>query len=194
MHRAGRVRSCHSDYSDALRHNPTDGLAVAAYGNRGNAYRNQGEYDRAIADYDAALSLNPNDEVTAGLYFNRGNTNADQEQYDLAIADFDVAPGSESGPRRGILQEGRWLFPKRGLRPGGADYDAFLRFDAEDSTAYLSRGLAYFYKEEYVLAIDDFNVVLQLCPEFPFPYVMRGMAFDFNGQHDQAIADYESGS
>ena len=45
-----------SDYSDALRLNPGGALAIAAYGNRGNAYRAQDEHDLALADYDSSPS------------------------------------------------------------------------------------------------------------------------------------------
>jgi len=34
--------------------------AAAAFYNRGHAYRNQGQFDRAIDDYDQALKLRPN--------------------------------------------------------------------------------------------------------------------------------------
>ena len=38
-----------------IRHNYAN-----AFYNRGNAYRNKNEYDRAIADYNQALLINPN--------------------------------------------------------------------------------------------------------------------------------------
>ncbi len=42
--------------------------SASAYNNRGVAYKNKGEYDRAIADYDKAISLNPK---YASAYNNR---------------------------------------------------------------------------------------------------------------------------
>ena len=41
---------------------------VFAFNNRGNAYKNKGQYDRAIQDYDEVIRLDPNQAVT---FFNR---------------------------------------------------------------------------------------------------------------------------
>ena len=61
---------------------------AVAYNNRGNVYRNLGQYQQAIADYDKAIELNPNDAVA---HNNRGHAYADQGQYQQTIADFDKA-------------------------------------------------------------------------------------------------------
>jgi tetratricopeptide (TPR) repeat protein len=47
-----------SDYDQAIRINPK---YAHAYGGRGGAYENKGDYARALADYDQSLRLNPND-------------------------------------------------------------------------------------------------------------------------------------
>ncbi len=59
-----------------------------AFFNRGNAYADKGQYDRAIADYGRAIRLDPDEAVA---FYNRGNAYADKGQYDRAIADFDRA-------------------------------------------------------------------------------------------------------
>src|SRR5262245_40829284 len=48
---------------------------------RGNAYRKEGQYDRAIADYDQAIRIDPN---LADAYFSRGAAYDEKEQYDRA--------------------------------------------------------------------------------------------------------------
>lgn len=55
---------------------------------RGNAYLNKGEDDRAIADYDVAISLDPG---YAEAYGRRGDAHFNKRDYDQAIADYDAA-------------------------------------------------------------------------------------------------------
>ena len=65
--------------------NVAGGNLAAAYSNRGNAYDNKGQYDRAFADFNRAIELKPE---YANAYYNRGNTYKHKRQYDKAIADF----------------------------------------------------------------------------------------------------------
>ncbi|MGJ4941047.1 tetratricopeptide repeat protein [Bradyrhizobium sp. HKCCYLS1011] len=61
---------------------------VAAYNNRGLAFRSNGEVDRAIADYDQAIRLMPDYHVAIN---NRGVALMAKGEFDRAIADFDRA-------------------------------------------------------------------------------------------------------
>ena len=49
------------DYSTAINRNPSN---PQTYVDRGDAYYNKGEYDRAIEDYDAAIDLDENDSYS----------------------------------------------------------------------------------------------------------------------------------
>lgn len=59
---------------------------VAAYNNRGVAFRSSGELDRAIEDYDQAIRLMPDYHVAIN---NRGVALMAKGELDRAIADFD---------------------------------------------------------------------------------------------------------
>ena len=52
------------------------------------AYRNQGDYDKAIADFTAALGLEP---LYAPALNNRGNAYFYKGEYDQSIADYNAA-------------------------------------------------------------------------------------------------------
>ena len=59
-----------------------------AYNNRGLAYSDKGENDRAIADYTEAIRLDPK---YANAYINRGLAYREKGETDRAIADFTEA-------------------------------------------------------------------------------------------------------
>src|SRR6266446_2976449 len=59
-----------------------------ALANRGYAYRNKCDYDRAIRDHDQAIKLDPNNALA---FVDRGSAYAGKREYDRAIRDFDEA-------------------------------------------------------------------------------------------------------
>jgi tetratricopeptide (TPR) repeat protein len=63
-------------------------IAWRTYNNRGIAYNNQGDYDRAIADYTEAIRLDPK---YAGAFSNRGTAYRNKGDNGRAIADYTEA-------------------------------------------------------------------------------------------------------
>ena len=55
--------------------------------NRGYAYNETGDYDKAIADCDKAIELDPED---ATAYRSRGDAYEEKGDYDKAIKDYDM--------------------------------------------------------------------------------------------------------
>ena len=71
--------------SRVLAHNPKDAVA---YNDRGDAYFNKGEFDRAVADSDPDVLLDPK---FARACNNRGEVYEARNDPDRALADFDQA-------------------------------------------------------------------------------------------------------
>ena len=113
-------------------------LADALY-YRGNAYKGQKQYTRAIADYSQAIRLKPDD---AGAFYNRGRAYRSQKQYAKAIADFDQV--IRLGP------DYAWTFDDRGITyflwgkysRAIADFDEAIRLDSNKPQFYYDRGVA----------------------------------------------------
>jgi tetratricopeptide (TPR) repeat protein len=61
---------------------------VMVYNQRGLAYYEQREFERAIADFDKAIALKPD---FADAYYSRANTHFVQNQYEQAVADYEQA-------------------------------------------------------------------------------------------------------
>ena len=62
--------------------------AFLALNDRGNAYDEKGDFEKAIADYSESIRLRP-DYATA--YYNRANSHNALEETEKAIADLDAA-------------------------------------------------------------------------------------------------------
>ncbi len=67
-----------------------------AYSNRGLAYGDKGEYDRAITDYDKAIALNPEDAVA---YYNRGVAYEELGNKQQAATDYQKALSLRPGDK-----------------------------------------------------------------------------------------------
>lgn len=72
-------------YNAAVSKNPGSPMA---FNNRGAAYQNRGEDNKAVADYTRAITLK---QDYANAYMNRGNIYLKQKLFDQAIADFTKA-------------------------------------------------------------------------------------------------------
>ncbi len=65
-----------------------DRKSAAAYNNRGDAWSNKKEYDKAIYDYNEAIQIVPNFEMAYG---NRGEAWSHKKEYGKAVSDYDEA-------------------------------------------------------------------------------------------------------
>ena len=99
----------------------------AAYHNRGIAWGEKKEYDKAIADFDEAIRLDPKDAVA---YNNRGIAWHDKREYDKAIADYTEAIRLDPEARRRVHATGAiaW-YAKEEYDKAIADYTEAIRLD-----------------------------------------------------------------
>ena len=78
-----RIRGCTQIIERGKRE--TREYRAIAYNNRGLAYQEKGEVDRAVADFTTAIKFNPND---ARVYNNRGVAYEQKGDKEQAIADY----------------------------------------------------------------------------------------------------------
>lgn len=60
----------------------------------------------------------------------------------------------------------------------------------ELAMSYLTRGIAWMYKEDYDKAIADCNEAIRLDPQYALAYYGRGIIWQKKGDNDKAIADF----
>jgi tetratricopeptide (TPR) repeat protein len=188
------------------------------YYERANLYRDEGNYERAIADYSAAIQLtDSHDYKYISIYLcARGSVYYEKGEYGKAIADYSEAiriDPSETTFRR----RGDFYFARHEYDNAITDYSEAIRLDYkrqelfyscdEDvpdifTKNFYSRGCAYTEKKEYDKAIADFNEAISLCHEhFSFDTTAsysktvlylygRGCAYAGKGEYDKAITDF----
>ena len=132
-----------------------------AYNNRGNAYDEIGQFNRAVQDYDRAIGLDPSD---INAFVNRGFAYGNLGQYTLSLGDYDRA--IELNPNNATAWQSRCDAKARAGQFAEAlpDCQQTLRLDPDSAIATYSRGLIYEGDGDTIAAIDRYRKALELNP------------------------------
>lgn len=160
-----------------------------AYNNRGLAYKEIGQVERAIDDYNAAIRLAPAD---AKPYTNRGIVFGEIGQFEQAMEDFNAAIALN--PKYADAYTSRGLvFEIRGqLEMAVEDYNTAIELKPLNMEAYLNRGVAFARMAQFDRAIKDYDRAISLNPYDYLTYSNRGIALSKSGQVTAAIKDFTS--
>jgi tetratricopeptide (TPR) repeat protein len=170
-----------------LKQNPSNEIAAAAYNNRGIAYDDKGDHDRAMADYNQAISLDPKD---ASHYFNRGNAYQDKDDDQHAIADYTKAIALDPKLARAYVKRGISYENADKHDEAIADLTKAIELAPKEATIYLARANAYDGKDDYDRSIADYNKAIELNPEDPVIFRFRGDVYKEKHDYERAVADY----
>lgn len=175
----------------ALKPGKTDYLADA-YFLRGNANRDNGSLDLAIADYNTALSYKPS---MATVYMNRGLVRYRQSDYVRAIADLTKA--GEIDPKESEVYYNRgFVYDKKGdTAKAIVDYDKYISMNSAEpaklADGYSRRGVVYFDLNDLTQALNDLSMAIRLSPETALFYTQRAKIYRKQGKTALATADEE---
>ena len=163
------------------------GKTFFAYNNRGIAYSDRGQYDKAIEDYNKAIAMNP-DYFRA--YNNRGVVFSRTGLYERAIEDFskaiDLNPKfDDARSNRGVAYDKTGQFEK-----AMEDFRMAILLNPVSEKAYINRGVAYQRAGMLDRAIKDFDAAIYINPNSHTAYNNRGICFYKKGLLDRAIEDY----
>jgi tetratricopeptide (TPR) repeat protein len=128
----------------------------------GDAHRDKGEHDKAIAQYQEAIKIDPNRE--AG-WFLCGLTRWEQRDYARAITDFTKAIERDAKSARSYAYRGFCRFQLREADAALADFNKAIDLDPEFSPAYVGRATYYFYKGERAKVREDYGKAKTLDPK-----------------------------
>ncbi len=163
-----------------------------AYGNRGFAYYNKGEYAKALSDFNKAIEFNPRDFLA---YNNRGMTYAQVKgDYAKAISDFNKA--LDINPRYAEAYNNRgntYAIGKGEYDHAISDYNKAIEFNPNYVDAYNNRGNIYAQgKGEYIKAIPDYAKAIEINPTGAQTYFNMAIAYEKVGRKKEAIEAYKA--
>ena len=179
------------EYTQKIKEEPDNAIY---YYNRGNTYKNLGDYqnaienyDKAIQDYSKAIELNPNN---ASYFDNRGNIYFNLENYDKAIQDFNKA--IELNPNNALTyyNRGSAYNNLKNYDKAIQDFNKAIELNSNNASYFNNRGSAYGNLEKYEEAIQDFNKAIELNPNNPSYFSNRGSAYGNLEKYEEAIQDF----
>ena len=169
--------------------NDTPRNRAIAYYDRGNAYKNLKDYDRALSDYSEALKLDPQ---YAHAYLNRGWVYAAKNDAARSIADSTRAIELDPTEKLAYLDRGLAYRFQRNFDAAIADYSQAIKLGANAGRDYQGRGLAYAGKGDFQSAVGDYNEAIKRGPADAQTLWARADAYRLMNKLDPAIADYDA--
>jgi tetratricopeptide (TPR) repeat protein len=173
------IRGC----TRLIEKDPSDAVA---YYNRGVAYDEEKDYDRAIADYTRVIEVHPQ----AAAYSNRGYAYTHKRDSDRAFADYASAVETDAGYADTYFNRGNAYDDIKDFDRAVVEYSKAIAIDAMSADFYSDRGLAYAANGHYDRAIADYDRALVIDPYDAQAYDSRGGAYVGLGRNDDAIADF----
>jgi Flp pilus assembly protein TadD len=156
------------------------------WNNRGHAYNELHQYDKALADFTKAIELAPKN-VT--VWSNRGYAYLELHQYDKAIADYSKAIELDPKMAAAWNNRGYAYLELHQYDKAIADYSKAIELDPKDAAAWNNRGLAYQEFHQYDKAVADHTKAIELDPKKVAAWTSRGVAYMRLREYDQALAD-----
>lgn len=155
----GQYERAVQTYTDNLKLKPTD---VTMLYNRGRAYQEMGEYNKARIDFESALAYDPNNfQVLLSL----SAVQLEEKKYASALLYATKAEAIPGAPAMASFLKGRALhqlgLPEDALKA----YGNAIQIDKDFGQAYLNRGLLKIALDRKKQACEDFKLASVL--EYP---------------------------
>jgi lipoprotein NlpI len=157
------------------------------FSNRGLAYYNQKDYERAVQDYDQAIRLGL---IDADLFYRRGLVYFENNDYNRAIRDFDEALKLDADNAAAWYKRGWAYESKRDYDQAIRDYDRAISLQPHDGFAFIRRANALQEKRLYERALADYEAATQLDPKFALER-SKGFLFFYLGRMTQSAEMFE---
>jgi serine/threonine-protein kinase len=160
--------------------------SCAVHNNLGNALRDQGKLQEAIAELRTALRLKPDSPV---VHNNLGIALDDQGKVEEVIAELRTALRLDPDNPKAHTDLGNALDAGGKLVEAIAEHREALRLKPDEPAAHNNLGRALARQRKVQEAIAEFREALRLEPDLPEAHANLGIALRSRGEFNQAIAE-----
>ncbi len=154
---------------------------------RGNIWKHEREYDKAIKDYDEAIRLDPTNVL---VYVNRASVLNDIWSFDKAMQDCDRA--LQLDPKLAVAFSTRaqvWAV-RLDADKAMIDCNEAIRLDSKSAYAFAVRASVWHMKRDGDKAFEDCEESLRLDPKCSMALKERGTIWSDKGDFSRAILDF----
>ena len=156
---------------------------------RGQCHLNLQQTRKACDDFSAIIAL-PNAKAKAAAYLVRGVIYLNLKEQAKAIQDFSATIDLTPSDTKPYFYRGMAHYELKQMDEAISDLTKADHGDSPRSVdLYAARGSAWFSKNNYQKAADDFTTVIKRSPNLPGIYESRALAYEKLGDHDLARAD-----
>ncbi len=180
------IRGCSTILSNAKV--PAKQRAVA-HVNRGIAYYDRGELDKALADYSSAIRL---DAKNAEAHHNRADVRLRMGDLDNAIVDYGQAIALNPSFSSAHNGRGNALRESGQIDRAIADYDQAIKLDQRSAFPHNGRGNALRDKGDVAGAIEAYDRAIGLDPKYVTAIVGRANALSDRRDWPNALRGYDA--
>ncbi len=159
--------------------------------NRGIEWRNEAEYEKALAEFNKAIDLDPK---MSDAYYERGtifmSLRTDPEK---AISDLTKAIDLDQRNYNAFFNRAVLFEDKKDFDKAIDDLTKYIQLNPremyESASGFIERGKCYVAKNSLKEAISDFTKAINAFPKDKKAYVERAIAYDKAGDREKADAD-----
>jgi lipoprotein NlpI len=161
---------------------------AAAHAKRGDALREQGKLEPALADLDMAIKLAPED---ADAYLARGLALGAKGRTDAARADIDKARMLSPKLFSIWFNMATAFHGERNFAAAVRAMDKVLALTPDDPVAHNERGVLLAELGRREDALSEYAAAIALKPDYPEAYYNRGLIYEDREEFALAVADFD---
>ena len=159
---------------------------AVAHNNMGRYFREQNQYDKAIASYNQALAIDPNSYNTLN---NRGKAFFDTGRTEEALADFNRSVELNGEYAESRSNRGAALASKGEYEAALIDLDKAVALEPGNLSARSNRALVLYTLNRYDKAIEEITMYLTYKPDDADMMNLRSLAFNQLNRNSEALDD-----